>query len=189
MSSATASDSIKLLSKTNIEKAKEKRLKNIFESLDHRRLGASELFNDDIMEEYKITKHQDLFLLFLPTYSMCTTFQNMLSGEKFDTFNKIVPQIEQYFEQFISDEQLLEKIMEMFIFTYDYIWQNPNKIIHKYCKLMYEPSNVDYLDDDDSVRWLKELHINFIKAQDYLLKIAEWIQRQDKFSSHIRSDQ
>jgi hypothetical protein len=87
--------------------AKEKRLKNIFEPLDLHKFGASELFNDNIMKEYKITKHQDLFLLFLPTYSMFTTFQNMLTGEHFDTFNEIVPQIEQFFDKFISDEPLI----------------------------------------------------------------------------------
>jgi hypothetical protein len=179
---------LNILSKKNIDEAKEKQLKKIFESLDPNRLGASKLFNENIMEEYKITKYEDLFLLFLPTYSMCTTFQYLLTGEKFETFNKIVPQIETYFEQFILDERLLDKIMQMFIFTFDFIWQNPNKIINKYCKLMYEPSQVDYLEDDESDECLKELHINSVKAQDYLLKIAQWIQKQDKFSSHIRSE-
>ena len=100
---------LNLLSKKNIDEAKEKQLKQIFESLDPNRLGASKLFNENIMEEYKITKYEDLFLLFLPTYSMCTTFQYLLTGEKFETFNKIVPQIETYFQQFILDERLLDR--------------------------------------------------------------------------------
>ena len=163
--------------------AKEKRLKSIFEPLDLHRLGASKLFNDNIMKEYKITKHQDLFLLFLPTYSMFTTFQNMLSGELFDTFNEIVPQIEKFFETFISDEPLLEKIMEMFIFAYDYFGQNPNKLVDEYCDLMCDPSHLDYLEDDERERCLNELRNNYIKVKEYLFKIAEWIERQDKFSS------
>ena len=162
--------------------AKEKRLKNIFEPLDLHKFGASELFNDNIMKEYRITKHQDLFLLFLPTYSMFTTFQNMLTGEHFDTFNEIVPQIEHFFDKFISDEPLLEKITEMFVFTYDYLWQNPNFIIHSYCNLLCDPSHLDHLEDDESVRCLNELHNNYIKVKEYLLKIAEWVKKQDKFS-------
>ena len=135
------------------------------------------------MKEYKITKYQDLFLLFLPTYSMITTFENMLAGEHFDTFNEIVPQIEQFFEAFILDELLLEKIIEMFIFAYDYFWQNPNKIVYKYCDLMCDSSHLDYLEDGERERCLNELRNNYIKVKEYLLKIAEWIKRQDKFSS------
>ena len=52
----------------------------------------------------------------------------------------------------------------MFIFTDDFIWRNPNKIINKYCELMYELSQVDYLEDDKSDECLKELHINFVIA-------------------------
>jgi hypothetical protein len=50
--------------------------------------------------------------------------------------------------------------------------KNPKKIVNKYCELMYEPSQVDYLEGDESVECLKESHINSVKAQDYLLKIA-----------------
>jgi hypothetical protein len=53
---------------------------------------------------------------------------------------------------------------------------------------MYWPSQVDYLEDDESDECLKELHINSVKAEDYLLKIAQWIQKQDKFASYIRSE-
>jgi hypothetical protein len=109
---------LNLLCKKNIDEAKEKK----FKKYDPKRLGSSKIFNDNIMEEYKISKYEDFISLFLPTYSIFTTFQYLLTGEKFDTFNKIVPQIETYFEQFILDERLLAKIMQMFIFTYDFIW-------------------------------------------------------------------
>ena len=161
-------------------------MKNIHESLDPI-TGVSELFDNENLLELNISRHEDLFLLFLPTYYMYTPLQCMLTRRYFDLFNKIVPLIEQYFEEFITDEKLLQKIMEMFIYSFDNSYSYPQIVIQVYCSLLFDSN--DLYDDDESEEILKELQMNIRKAKKYLIRIVESIQKQKKFLNSYQISQ
>jgi hypothetical protein len=108
----------------------------------------------------------------------------MLSRRYFDLFNKIVPLIEKYFEEFITDEKLLQKIMEMFIYSFDNSYSYPQIVIQVYCSLLFDSN--DLYDDNESEEILKELQMNIGKAKKYLIRIVESIQKQQKFSNRYQ---
>ncbi len=99
-------------------------------------------------------------------------------------FNKIVPLIEKYFEEFITDEKLLQKIMEMFIYSFDNSYSYPQIVIQVYCSLLFDSN--DLYDDNESEEILKELQMNIGKAKKYLIRIVESIQKQQKFSNRYQ---
>ena len=105
----------------------------------------------------------------------------MLTNEYFDLFVKIVPQIGQYFEEFISNEALMEKIMEMFLHILHNVASYPKTaIVENYCCLLYDSS---FYDDDESERSIKCLQENIEKVKVYLLRVEKYLWKNKIFSS------
>jgi hypothetical protein len=113
------------------------------------RNGSSKLFNKFDLENFKILSADDLFLFFLPNYFMSTPLQFMLSENYFDLFDGFFEDIVQHFPDFITNDNLISKIANMFIFIFQYVYNfTKTSIAGYYCCLGYD---VGYFEDCDDV--------------------------------------
>lgn len=127
------------------------------------------------LENYNIQTPDDLFLLFLPDFSMSTSLHFLIITESFQTFNRIVNQIDKnLFDEFLK--KYPKKIKNLFIFILEYINTYPIKAIKNiYCNLPLDEE--DLMDEND------ELFKNVLIVRKFLNRINEKIISKEIFSN------
>lgn len=174
--------------------------------------GNSKCFDAITLQNFKIVSAEDVFLMFLPNFSIDTPFHHLLINLNFDLFNKIAEEFEnnfQIFKEFLQNEELIEKIIDMFIF----ILENKHSFAkgalqNSYCQLFfdgnhfgydYDDSDIDEEDPDfenDDVFIQKLINMkfstkgstlrkSFFFISKLLKKVSEKIQNNIKFSANI----
>jgi len=140
----------------------------------------------------KIENASDLFLLFLPNLSMRTPFHILLSENKYTIFNDLVERIElEVFNQFISDKNYINKIMDLFIYILEeHVTYPLDAIKNNYCSL---PVDMDFLDFNDPVEFYeydyesdedklsKKVRDNRTKLNAFLNEIINEVLKNDSF--------
>jgi hypothetical protein len=131
------------------------------------------------LENFKISSANDLFLLFLPNFSMRTPLSYMISNSYVDIFYRLYPEIVKCFSDFVSNQHLIEKIINMFIYIFQYKIKYPNSSIKiYYCGLGYDGN---YFEDDDENE--SEFLEKANKIKDLLKEVEQIISKNPKFSS------
>lgn len=128
--------------------------------------GESNSFDINNLEHFDLKK---IFFLFLPKFTLETTFHFLLIKKKFSSFNSIAEQIDEFLKEEVLEEFLnseyLKKIEKMFI----YILENVNSFYLKaidtfYCDLSY---HYDECDIDSKTEQ------NIEKIEGFLSKIKD----------------
>jgi hypothetical protein len=133
------------------------------------------------LEYFKISSANDLFLLFLPNFSMGTTLSYIISNSYVDIFYRLYPKIVKYFSDFVSNQYLIEKIINMFIYKFQYKTKYPNSSVKNYyCGLGYDGN---YFEDDGENENESEFLEKANKFQDLLKEVEQIISKNPKFSS------
>ena len=140
------------------------------------RTGTSKLFNKSELERLTISSPVDLLLLFLPDFCMRTPLQSLLTDNDFDVFNNLYPGIVTFFRDFITNQQYIDKIVDMFTFILKYKVKYPKAAIEKYYSSLRYDSN--YLSDEES-----ETLDKIEGVQEYLKLIVEEVWKKKEFSS------
>jgi hypothetical protein len=141
------------------------------------RTGCSKLFDKKDLEDYQISSSSDLFLLFLPNFSLHTYFHYLLINNNFELFHKIASNLEEFFQDFISNDVYIDKIIEILAYILENVTIFPKSAIKRlYCSLNYDSNNE--FEDDDEIKLVK----NVEKVTKYLIEIEELIQKNPKFS-------
>ena len=143
---------------------KEKKLhQNIHSSIDVFS-GRSEIFDIEDLEKIAI---DDMFLLFLPDFSMRSPFYYFLSDEKFKLFHKLAEQVtEEMFREFINNDVYQNKIFDILVYAKEYRNGFPlSDIENHYCDLSYD-EDIHCIDQD------------ILKLRPFLLEISEKIKEK-----------
>jgi hypothetical protein len=78
--------------------------------------GRSKLFKMKNLDALEIQKTEDLFLLYLPNFWMQTHFEFLLIRKDFILLRKILDSVEKFFDDFLKNENLINKICDLFIY-------------------------------------------------------------------------
>jgi hypothetical protein len=105
----------------------------------------------------------------------------MLSSEYYDSFNEFYPEIVKYFEEFISNEHLIEKIRRMFIYIFQYHSKFARSSIRKYYGSLWYDTRLFEDDDDDEAEIEISKRINIMAG--YLRLIEKKLWENAEFSS------
>ena len=136
------------------------------------------------LEEYQITKIEDLLLLFLPNFSLSTPFHFLLVHNNFKIIKKFVNSIEKLdFNVFLNNQSLIDKIIEMFEYILEEYNRYPKDCIKKsYCELPIDYDYYDYDEQENETEIEKMNRENSSKVKEYLTKITEKIVNNDSFN-------
>ena len=87
--------------------------------------GRSKLFKMKNLNALEIQKTEDLFLLFLPNFWMQTPFEFLLIRKDYILLRKILDSVEKFFDDFLKNENLMNKIFDLFIYLIEH--RSPSK--------------------------------------------------------------
>ena len=115
--------------------------------------GSSNYFDVIQLKNFKTVNVEDVFLMFLPNFSMDTPFHYLLMNCNFNLFNNIAEEFErnfQIFNELLEDGELIDKIIDMFIFILENKLSFPKEALkNTYCHLYFDGNHFGY-DYDDS---------------------------------------
>ena len=144
--------------------------------------GDSKLLNYEDIEKHEINKAEDLFLLFLPNFSFVTPFHYLLSNQFFSVSNKLVDTINKgdLFKKFITNEDLINRIIEMFVYILNEKGRYPLSCI----KEIYSDLSQDF--DHEENEWEtpeeKIIRENCLQVEFFLNEIVEKILKNKSFT-------
>ena len=117
--------------------------------------GNSKYFDIVTLKNFKIVNLEDIFLMFLPNFSLDTPFHHLLININYDVFNNLAKELEtnfKMFTEFLQNDQFIEKIAEMFIFVLEHKKSYAKEALkNKYCHLFFDGNQFDQYDDDSGV--------------------------------------
>jgi hypothetical protein len=133
-------------------------------------MGTSKLFKRIELENFEISSAHELFLFFLPYYSICTPLSHMLSRGYFDLFEKFYPNIVRYFDEFVNTKYCIEKKTSMIMYIFEYRSRCCRSIIEQhYRSLCYD---INYFEDDES-GMVEEIHKKVMVIHELMKKVEE----------------
>ena len=106
---------------------------------------------------------------------------HMLTREDYDLFNGFYPEIVKYFEEFISNEHLIEKIRRMFIYIFQYKSKFARSSIRDYYGRLGYDTRFFENDDDDKAEIEISKKIDVMAG--YLRQIEKKLWENAEFSS------
>ncbi len=142
--------------------------------------GRSELFNKEKLEVLKIEKCNDLFLLFLPNFSMHTPFHFLLTNGYYEIFNRLSNSIgTDMFNDFMKQTKNIKKIIDMFNYIHENVSIYPKKAIDMNFCVLTQHDEDDCGEDDDTG---KTTRLNIIKIEEFLMEINKNVQENLYFA-------
>ena len=112
---------------------------------------------------------------------MKTPFHFLLVRNRFEIIKKLVVSIEEkdLFAKFLKDENLIDKIKEMFVYILEEYTSYPlESIAESYCKL---PIDYDYYDYDETPEEKSNREVR-AKVKAYLIEIIEKLLKNNSFT-------
>ena len=167
-----------------VRKSKKITLSRIMPNLDPKN-GKSSYFNTEKLKSADMSNPENVFLMFLPSFSMLTPFHVMAIKEEYKQFNKIASQLdEQAFENFFCQKKYLDKIKSMFVYTLENVYSFEANAIEKfYCQLDLDVDEEEDADEEDE-EFITKTRQNTEKIESYMLRIKDYILSDSKFIKH-----
>jgi hypothetical protein len=121
----------------------------------------------------------------LPNFSLCTPFHFILANRYFDILIRLIESIEEgkFFSKFLEDENLIDKIVEMFIFILEEDGSYPIEALDdNYAHLPIDYDYYDFDEEPDETLEKKIIRISRSKVKDFLTKISQKICKRKEFT-------
>ena len=129
-----------------------------------------------------IENGEDLYLMFLPSFSLETPLHYLLANEEYELFNKLTESIKKSFESFINSDTYINKIVDMLIYILEHVslyrWGALEEI---YCKLPFYVS-CDYDSEDENENYVN-IYENVSTIEMFLNKIRVKIEENKVYAS------
>ena len=122
-----------------------------------------------------------MFLLFLPNFWMQTPFKFLLTRKDYILFRKILDSVEKFFDDFLKNENLMNKICDLFIYLIEHRSYSKKEDLENSYREIYQND-----DDDDGenggVEYDKITQNDLeVQIKIYLDKIIEEIKKNTAY--------
>jgi len=121
----------------------------------------------------------------LPNFFLSTPFHFILANSYFNILIRLVDSIEEgnLFSKFLEDENLINRIVEMFIYILEEYVSYPSEALKdNYAHLPMDYDYYDFDEEPDETLEEKTIRISRSKVKDYLTKISEEIYKRKEFT-------
>ena len=143
------------------------------------------MFDAYKQNEIKITCADDLFLHFLPDFSVHTPLHYLVEEENVEKLNFIVNQITQdMFEEFLNNADYINKLKTFLDYLYEYEYHFSHDLILLIYARIDDLLSLQIVDEEEDEKDFTEYERNVLKFQKFLQRIL--IKIYGEYTSNMR---